>query len=89
MKPITRERKILTGIIAAAGIVVSAAGWAALEGVLMWHDNTYVTVASQNKSLQFEIEDELYLINQRIENGTATAQDMERKAVLEDRLKHI
>ena len=89
MKPITRERKILTGIIAAVGIVVSAAGWAALEGVIMWHDNTYVTVASQNKALQFEIEDELNQIYERIENGTATAQDLKRKAVLEDRLKRI
>jgi len=89
MKPITRERKILTGIIAAVGIVISAAGWAALEGVILWHDNTYVTVASQNKALQFEIEDELDAINERIENGTATTQDIKRKAVLEDRLKRI
>jgi len=85
----TRERNILTGIITAVGIVVSAAGWAAVEGIIMWHDTTYVTVASQNKALQFEIEDELHQIYVRIENGTATAQDMERKAVLEDRLKRI
>jgi hypothetical protein len=85
----TKERKILTGIITAVGIVISMAGWAAVEGVILWHDSTYVTIASQNKALRFEIEDEIAMINERIQAGTATQSDIRRKAVLEDRLRNL
>ena len=88
----TKEKKILTGIITAISIIVSMAGWAAVEGVLLYHEK-FVTVIAlneiQNNALQFEIEDELGEIQERIDNGTATAQDVKRKAILKDRLKRI
>jgi hypothetical protein len=97
----TKERKVLTGIITAVSILVGAGGWVAVEAGVMWHDTKYIKVDSgpyltilafneiQNNELRFDIEDDLAAINERIANGTATPQDIRRKAVLEDRLKRL
>jgi hypothetical protein len=52
-------------------------------------DRRYVTIASQNIELQFNIEDELAQIERDIERGTATTDDLIRKGVLEERLKRL
>jgi hypothetical protein len=86
---LTKERKILTAIITAVAVMTGAVGWAAVDAAVTWGDIRYVTVAAQNKALRFDIEDELAAINHRIANGSATSQDLQRKAVLEDRLKRL
>jgi hypothetical protein len=86
---ISRERKILTGIITVVAVLTGAVGWAAVDAAVTWGDIRYVTVAAQNKALRFEMEDELAAINERINNNMATPQDIRRKAVLEDRLKRL
>jgi hypothetical protein len=86
---LTKERKILTAIITVMAVVTGAVGWAAVDAAVTWGDIRYVTVAAQNKALRFEMEDELNWINERIANGTATTQDVKRKAVLEDRLRRL
>lgn len=52
-------------------------------------DERWVTIASQNKKLMFEIEDRLRKINRKIKNGTATQDDMVDKAVFEERLRQL
>jgi len=52
-------------------------------------DHEYVTIAAQNQSLMWDIEDEIARIESRIEEGVATESDRQRKAVLQERLKHL
>ena len=52
-------------------------------------DRRYVTIAAQNIELEFAIEDELAQIQRHIDNGTATNDELIRKAVLEERLKRL
>ena len=54
-----------------------------------WADHTYITIASQNLKLLYSVEDELAAIQRKIDNGTATNNDMLRKATLEERKRHL
>jgi hypothetical protein len=96
----TKERKILTGIITAVGIVVSFAGWAAVESTLTWHDVNYVkaqdgpflTIAewrlasaeSDERALKSQIDS----LQWDVDNGQATEKDKwlleQKKNDLED-----
>ena len=52
-------------------------------------DHEYVTIASQNQSLLWDIEDEMTGIQERIDNGTATASDLARMATLKERQRQL
>ena len=52
-------------------------------------DDRWVTIASQNQELMFDIEDELGEIQRRIDKGEETVDDLIRKAVLEERLRGL
>ncbi len=61
----------------------------ATEALLTMGDKRWVTVASQNLQTQWGLEDEMRHIQRRIDNDTATLEDRERMAVLQDRLRRI
>ena len=74
-------------------VVGGGGGWASYdrmkahaieEGSKIW-----VTLASQNVDLIFEIEDELAEIQRKIDKGKATEDDRIRQAVLMERLKQL
>ncbi len=58
-------------------------------GLKYYADHEYVTVASQNLSLLYAVEDEIEVIQHRVENGTATAADKTRLATLKERKRHL
>lgn len=64
-------------------------GYYAVDALLDLGDQRWVTIASQNVQIEFDIEDEIAQIEIWIRNGTATSDDMIRKAVLQDRLKRL
>lgn len=61
----------------------------AQEAILTLGDQRWVTVASQNLQVQWGLEDEIRMIQRKIDNGTSTQDDMIRMAVLQDRLRTI
>ncbi len=75
------------------GAVVAAlsggGGVYAFDALLNMGDHRWVTIASQNIEIKFDIEDEIAAIERWIVNGTATPDDLIRKAVLEDRLRRL
>ena len=54
-----------------------------------WADHTYITIASQNLKLLYAVEDEMEMIQRKIENGTATSTDLQRMATLKERKRHL
>ena len=54
------------------------------EGNKIW-----VTLASQTLELRYIVEDELAMIQRKIDKGTATEDDRIRQAVLMERLKQL
>lgn len=61
----------------------------ATEALLNMGDERWVTVASQNLQIQWNLEDEIRMIQRLIDKGHATADDLARMAVLQDRLRRI
>jgi len=81
----TQSISIWTLIAALSG----GSGVYAVDALLDMGDHRWVTIASQNVQIRFDIEDEIVRINRWIVNGTATPDDLIRKAVLEDRLRRL
>ena len=79
------KKNIAIGAVVAA--LSGGGGVMAFDALVDLGDNRWVTIAAQNLETQFDIEDEIARINKLIANGTATADDTIRKAVLEDRLR--
>ena len=61
----------------------------AQDALLSLGDQRWVTVAAQNLQIQWNLEDEIAEIENKIINGKATQWDRERLAVLKDRLKRL
>lgn len=88
--PNKKEIGIYALVIAVVG---GGGGWASYdrfkqhaieEGNKLW-----VTLASQTLELRFIVEDELAMIQRKIDKGDADEDDLTRKAVLEERLRHL
>ena len=70
------------------GIAVTIAGGTA-TGAKFYADHTYVTIASQNQALIWDIEDEITELERRVDDGSATQRDHARLATLRERLRHL
>ena len=80
-------RNLSIGAVVAA--LSGGGGVYAVDALLDMGDHSWVTIASQNIEIKFDIEDEIAAIEKWIGHGTATADDLIRKAVLEDRLRRL
>ena len=58
-------------------------------GIKYYADHEYVTANKFNQSLQWQVEDEMAEIQARINNGTASDQDLRRMAVLKERKRNL
>ncbi len=85
MTPSTRNISIGAVIAALSG----GGGVYGFDALLNMGDHRWVTIASQNVQVKFDIEDEIAQIKRWIINGTASPDDLVRKAVLEDRLRRL
>ena len=85
MIPTTKTISIWAVVAALSG----GGGVYAVDALLDMGDHRWVTIASQNIEIRFDIEDEIAQIKKWIANGTATPDDLTRKAVLEDRLRRL
>ena len=85
MIPATKTISIWAVVAALSG----GSGVYAVDALLDMGDHRWVTIASQNVQIRFDIEDEITRIKRWIVNGTATPDDLIRKAVLEDRLRRL
>ena len=54
-----------------------------------WAHDTFMTIASQNLKLLYAVEDEMVEIQNRIDNGTATSEDLQRMATLKERRRNL
>ena len=83
----------MTIYAAVLALVTGSGGWASFAAIheyaLEQGDQRWVTIASQNLQLEYDIEDELVDIQRKIDNGKASTEDLIRKAVLEERLKQL
>ncbi len=82
----------LTDVSIVIGLVLGvggAVGTPATNMLLDYADQRYVTVASQNLKLLYDVEDEMAAIQKRIDNGTATPSDMQRMATLKERKRNL
>lgn len=74
-------------------IFTGGGGWLgadlAAEALLDMGDKRWVTVASQNLQIEWNLKDEIQLIQGRIDRGEQTPDDLARIAVLRDRLRRI
>ena len=77
------------GIGAIVAALSGGGGVMAFDAVLDLGDQRWVTVAAQNLQVQWNLEDEIAEIENKIINGVATQWDRERLAVLKDRLKRL
>ena len=78
------------GLIGAVIALVSGGGgYATMDLALELGDARWVTIASQNLNLRFQTEDEIAMIQRRIDKGVATEDDRIRMAVLRERLKRL
>lgn len=89
MKDDAVKRMTVWGIL--AFLVTGGSGYVASDPDLLFAipDQRYVKIADQNLKYQWDIEDELAQIQKKIDNGTATTDDLVRKGVLEDRLRRL
>lgn len=81
-----KELSILALVLALA---TGGGGYASFEAVLKIGDTRWVSVVSYKQGLVWEVQDALGIIQKRINNGTATPDDLTRKEVLEERLKYL
>ena len=58
-------------------------------GIKYYADHEYVTSSKFTQSLQWQVEDEMAEIQARINNGTASDQDLRRMAVLKERKRNL
>jgi hypothetical protein len=92
-KGVTEDKKQMTLYAAILALVTGSGGWASFaviqEYALKQGDERWVTISSQNLELEYEIEDELSDIQNKIDRGEATTENLIRKAVLQERLKQL
>ncbi len=58
-------------------------------GIKYYADHEYVTIAAQNLKLLYAVEDELAMLQRKVNNGTATTDDLQRIATLKERLRNL
>ena len=58
-------------------------------GIKYYADHEYVTIAALEKGLLYAVEDEMALLQRKINDGTATPADLERMAVLKERKRNL
>ena len=72
----------------AVGINASVVGPGIPIGV-SWAEDTFMTISSSNTALLWAAEDEMTALQAKIDNGTATASDLQRMATLKERKRHL
>ncbi len=58
-------------------------------GLKYYADHEYVTIASQNQKLLWDIEDEIAVLQEKEVAGTATPSELQRLATLLERKRHL